>query len=573
MYLGQMKEACEMFAAAISKVLDVDVMIVDQSLNRVANTFRYPHNPIPIRRMSIIGKVITSGELLTIDDRSNYFVCKNCPDIDECEITGLIGVPIFFHKQVIGAIALIVPNRNTNSLYKNFRNSKDFLEKMADLLASKVQNIYDYEKLNLVKKEREIVMDSMEDAILSVDELGYITYHNKIFSNYFHVETSLAGSNFLSELEHPLMKECFYSRSNLSNKLIYAEYQGKSFYGLLSATSMVINGEFRGMLFLFKSLNKLNYTFNVLTTKTSASFGEFSQTASDKMKRAVAAAKKLAVSDEIIIIQSEGNCGEEILAQSIHRFSSRSEHCFIKVDCTCPAISMLENEIFGNENALDMSGSMGKILLSHKGTLYFHEINELSLYLQKRITNFIKTKKIGQNHLSDIDIDTRMIFFTKVPLLNLLDSGKLDEEFYYWLGANILLVPSLRDRKSDLPKLIETNLAFFANQLGLPVPTLDSALMDALCAYDWPNNLKELEQVAEQIVLRSNGGTVKLEDASYLSFCLTQKAVKSMDDVEREHIASMLAQKKNKEQIAKLLNISRGTLYRKIKKYNLGEEK
>jgi Transcriptional regulator containing PAS, AAA-type ATPase, and DNA-binding domains len=568
MYLGQMKETVEMFAEAISKVLDVDVMIVDKDLNLVGNTFRNPGEP-PIRRMSIIGRVISSGEMLTIDDKSNYYVCKNCPDIKECEITGFIGVPINFQGEVIGAIALIVPNRNTSALYKNFRNSKDFLEKMADLLSSKVQNIYDYNNLNLIRKEREIIMDSMEDAIFAIDELGYITYYNKKFTGYFHVEGDVTGSSLTDLMDHPVMKKCFEDRTGLSNKLIYVECNGKALYGFLSATSILIGGYFKGMLFIFRSLNRINHALNSLTSQSGITFSKISETVSEKLKHTIREAKKLAVSDQIIVVQSEENCGEELLVQSIHNFSSRSQNSLLKVDCSSYPVGLLEKEIFGYKNAPDMSERMGKIMLSHKGTLYFYKVNQLSLYLQKQITDFIKTKVVGQDDTSKMNIDTRLIFSTTEPLADLVEKGEFNEELYYWIGSNLLRIPPLRERKEDLPALIKHGIEFFAKRLHLPLPILDSELTSRLCAYDWPGNLKELEQIAEKIVFQAKGGLVTVADVPYLPFDPPKKEVKSMDEVERDYIASMLAGDKSKEEIARELNISRGTLYRKIKKYDL----
>lgn len=568
MYLRQMKDTVEMFASAISKVLDVDVMIVDKDLNRVGNTFRYP-DEIPIRRMSIIGKVISTGEMLTIDDKTNYYVCKNCPEINECEITGFIGVPIFFHNEVVGAIALIIPNRNNAALYKNFRNSKDFLEKMADLLSSKIQNIYDYNNLNLIKKEREIIMDTMEDTIFSVDELGYIIYYNKNFTHYFQTDEDVTGTMLTDFIDHPVMRECFENKSNVSNKLIYIEYKDKALYGFLSATPIMIGGFFKGMLFSFRSLSRVNHALNNLTNKTFATFAMISETNSDKIKHALTQAKKLAVSDQIILIQGEENCGEELLAQSIHNYSGRSDNSYFKIDCSTHPVNALEKEIFGYENAPDMSERMGKVILSHKGTLYFHKINELSLYLQKRIISFIKTKSIGQNNAINMKIDTRLIFFTSVPLSNLVETGEFDEELFYWIGANQISLPPLRERKNDISSLLKSKLEFFSKRLSYPVPTIDSDLFTKLCNYNWPENLKELEQVTEKIVYKAKGGLVTVADVPYLTFDLPQDDVKSMDDMEREYIASMLAGDKSKEEIARLLNISRGTLYRKIKKYNL----
>ena len=568
MYLGQMKETVEMFAAAISKVLDVDVMIVDKDLNRVGNTFRYP-DEIPIRRMSIIGKVISTGEMLTIDDKENYYVCKNCPEINECDITGFIGVPIFFHEEVVGAIALIIPNRNNSSLYKNFRNSKDFLEKMADLLSSKIQNIVDYNNLNLIKKEREIIMDSMEDAIFSIDELGYITYYNKAFIRYFQAEGDLTASRLFDIIDHPVMKECFEKRVGLSNKMIYVEINSKPLYGFLFATSIMIGGFFKGMLFNFKSLSRVNHALNNLTNMTGATFAKISDTTSERMKQTLTEAKKLAVSDQIILIQGEENCGEDLLVQSIHNFSNRSESSFLKTDCSYHPVNVLEKEIFGYENAPDMSERMGKIMLSHKGTLYFYKINELSLYLQKRLTSFIKTKVIGYNNSPEVKIDTRLIFFSSEPLVDLVGEGKFDEELFYWIGSNPLSIPSLRERRGDLPLLIQHYLQYFSKKIGFPTPTLDADVLSVLYNYDWPENLKDLEKVTEKIVFQAKGGLVTTADIPYLSSGSPKKKVQSIDEMEQEYIASMLASDKSKEEIARLLNISRGTLYRKIKKYNL----
>lgn len=569
MYLGQMKETVEMFAIAISKALGVGVVIVDNELNRVSDTTENSKQLIEIRRMSIIGKVISSGEIVVIDDKQSYYVCKNCPDNKRCEITGFIGVPIHFHDEIIGAIALIVPNRNTNAIYKNFRNSKDFLVKMADLLSSKVQNIFDYNNLNLIKKEREVIMDTMGDAIFLVNELGSITYYNKKFTSYFKVENDITGRNFAEFVDFPIIEECIKKRMDTKNKLVCVNYKGKAYYLLFSASSIIMGGMFKGMLFVFRSVSKFNHALNSMTNKTKSKFEILSQTSSNKLKHTLVEAKKLAVSDNIVLIQSEEYCGEELLAEKIHSFSSRSKNCLLKVDCNYHPTSVLETELFGHESSSDMAERLGKIMLSHNGTLFFHEINSLSLYLQKRIVNFIKTKTISQSNTYDTNINTRLIFSTSVQLEKLVETGEFDEELYYWIGSNLLVIPPLRERKEDLPTLLDKHLNYFAQRFGYPVPVLEDELVKKLCKYDWPQNLKELEVITEKIVYNLKGSTVKTSNISCLSLDITKKDEKSMNDVEREHISSMLSSGKSKEEIARVLNISRGTLYRKIKKYNL----
>ncbi len=152
MLLAEMKNDVTKFAEVISKILEVDVLIVDNNLKTISNTYCYPDKPVPIRNTSIISQVISTGKTVAIEDKSGFDTCKDCLDFNECEMKGFICVPIFYKEAVVGAIALIVPDHKISLVFGNVRNSTEFLERMADLLASKVQNGDDYSNLNLIRR-------------------------------------------------------------------------------------------------------------------------------------------------------------------------------------------------------------------------------------------------------------------------------------------------------------------------------------------------------------------------------------------------------------------------------------
>jgi len=152
MELIKIKGIASKFSETIAKILDIDVMIVDAQYRRIADTFHYVKELTPIERYSILGEVMNSGKVIVVQDKTIYKHCKVCKDLRDCKISGMIGVPIFYDEKVIGAISLLIPIDKTSPIFDNLPNSIDFLEKMSDLLSSKLKNFDDYEKLDLIKK-------------------------------------------------------------------------------------------------------------------------------------------------------------------------------------------------------------------------------------------------------------------------------------------------------------------------------------------------------------------------------------------------------------------------------------
>ncbi len=571
MYLAEIKETVSKFGETISKILDIDVMIIDSNYNRVANTFRYLNDPVPINRYSVLGEVLYTGKPIALRDKATFVHCKNCPDSNECTIIGLVGVPIFLEKKVVGAIALLVPSYKIDQVFKNIDNSIDFLEGMSDLLSSKIKSIDSYSKLNVITKERETIIEMIEDGIVFVNDLGKIVHYNHKFESLFKIDTKIEGENIQDILEHPLINEIMMFRENISYKLFHYGHTKNSFYGLLSCRNLIINGTDHGALLTFKSIGKAYNVLNeILDNKAQVTFGNI-WGKDEKLMAEINKAKRLSVTDENILIYSEPGLGESALARAIHNFSDRTKQYFVYVDCEDISYDILETEIFGNEdNGNVIHPAIGKIRMAHKGTIFFKNISRMPMYLQRRLVNVIKTKELKQKSYNDFNIDVRMIFQDCEDLLLLVKEDSFDEELYYRISKNVLTIPSLSKRREDIKIIVDEIIEKLKLKYQKVQLEFDNTVLDMMYNYSWPNNIYEIEKSIDMIIAKASNHTVAADDVSSFDFAFQKdKDLSVVDEMEKGIIRKMLTQYNSKEQIAKAMGISRTTLYRKFKKYDI----
>jgi len=302
---------------------------------------------------------------------------------------------------------------------------------------------------------------------------------------------------------------------------------------------------------------------------------------SQVFKSVVKYAEKVALTDANVLILGESGVGKEILARYIHQFSMRKENVFMAVNCYSFSDSMIEAELYGHEKG-SFTGSMqtriGRFEAADMGTLFLDEVGDIPLSAQTKILRNIERKeieRIGSN--KTIHVDFRLISATNKDLKQEIQNKQFREDLYYRLGTVILEVPSLRDRKEDLPLLIDYFLKKARVELKKNVYSIDQDLMDILLNYDYPGNVRELKNIMERLVVLSEGDEIRLNDVvAYDIFSNRTKksSAKSLKDIrqlaERNHIESML--KENGYSIdttAKVLELSSRQLYNKIKDYNI----
>jgi DNA-binding NtrC family response regulator len=298
------------------------------------------------------------------------------------------------------------------------------------------------------------------------------------------------------------------------------------------------------------------------------------------MQKVFSMIKKVAPAKASVLITGESGVGKELVANAIHNLSGRKDKAFIKVHCAALSESLLESELFGHEKgAYTGADSMqkGRFELAHGGTIFLDEIGEINQNVQIKILRVLQEKtfeRVGGE--KSISVDVRIVAATNKNLEEEVKAGRFREDLYYRLNVVHLKVPSLKERKDDLPLLIDSFIKKFAAENEKEIIGIDSKAKAALLKYDWPGNIRQLQNCIESSVVMSNGKQIKLEDLPLsVSEYTGQEAISipmgiSLEDAEKIIIMQNLsANKGNKSKTADILGIGRKTLHRKLNEYGL----
>lgn len=301
---------------------------------------------------------------------------------------------------------------------------------------------------------------------------------------------------------------------------------------------------------------------------------------SAEMQKVFSMIKKVAPAKASVLITGESGVGKELVANAIHNLSGRKDKAFIKVHCAALSESLLESELFGHEKgAYTGADSMqkGRFELAHGGTIFLDEIGEINQNVQIKILRVLQEKtfeRVGGE--KSISVDVRIVAATNKNLEEEVKAGRFREDLYYRLNVVHLKVPSLKERKDDLPLLIDSFIKKFAAENEKEIIGIDSKAKAALLKYDWPGNIRQLQNCIESSVVMSNGNQIKLEDLPLsVSEYTGQEAISipmgiSLEDAEKIIIMQNLsANKGNKSKTADVLGIGRKTLHRKLNEYGL----
>lgn len=301
---------------------------------------------------------------------------------------------------------------------------------------------------------------------------------------------------------------------------------------------------------------------------------------SPAMQRLEAFVNQVAPTDETILITGESGTGKTELAKLIHKRSRRASGPFITVSCTTLAESVLESELFGHVKGAftgAVADKVGKLEHAHNGTLFLDEIGDLSFSAQTRLLRFLQDKVIERvGGIEEIKVDTRIIAATNHDLQDATANKRFREDLYYRLNILECSVLPLRYRKEDIPVLVHRFIKEAAARQGkAAVAIVPDAVMQKFLAYNWPGNIRELKNTLERMVILTE--RQEFEEAALPPAMLTSSgsdargrgALKTLEEVEREHISAVLASEQNLEKAADILGITTVTLWRKRKQYGL----
>ncbi|UYQ91402.1 sigma-54 dependent transcriptional regulator [Chitinophaga horti] len=222
--------------------------------------------------------------------------------------------------------------------------------------------------------------------------------------------------------------------------------------------------------------------------------------------------KLVAALDTSVLITGESGTGKEQIAACIHRLSPRRDKALVKVNCAALPESLINSELFGHEKGAFTGATekhAGKFEQAHGGTLFLDEIGEMSTDLQCRLLRALQEKEIEKlGGKAPVKIDTRIVAATNRDLEKEVAAGRFRVDLYYRLHIFPIHLPPLRERKEDIPELVQHFLMRFAERTGRPVVTIAPAALSQLVAYDWPGNVRELEHVIERSIIMAKGGIV-----------------------------------------------------------------
>jgi DNA-binding NtrC family response regulator len=303
--------------------------------------------------------------------------------------------------------------------------------------------------------------------------------------------------------------------------------------------------------------------------------------------------EKVLESEITVFIAGESGTGKELVAKAIHYASLRSDGPFIDVNCAAIPEGLQESELFGHEKGA-FTGAVathpGKFEQATGGTIFLDEVGEMSASAQARLLRVLQERVLQRvGGTETIELDVRVISASNRDLAKMVEEGSFRQDLFYRLVVFPITLPPLRDRREDIPLLVEHFLEKYARDAGKRVTTVEGRAMEAMAGHGWPGNVRELENVIHRTLLVSSGLELTYDDLppgiggdGAMSTSVSQPAPSSggeggtlnLEELERETIVRALEQNKgNLSDVARQLGIGRSTLYRKLEQYGLREKK
>ncbi len=291
----------------------------------------------------------------------------------------------------------------------------------------------------------------------------------------------------------------------------------------------------------------------------------------------------VARTDSAVLIHGETGTGKELVAKAIHEESLRKCGPYVKLNCSAMASGLLENELFGHERGAftgAVTQTNGRFQHAHRGTLFLDEIGDLPLELQPKLLRVLQEQefeRLGSNRT--IRVDVRIVAATNQNLHQMVRERRFRADLLYRLNVFPIALPPLRDRPEDIPLLVQHFIRKFASRMNKEVSHVSGEVMQALRHYDWPGNIRELQNVVERAVIISSGPNLEIPFGELKRMIAggTPTPIRTLDEVQREHILEALRQSggvvAGRNGAAVRLGLARATLEYRMRKLGIARER
>lgn len=487
-------------------------------------------------------------------------------------------VPVFNHKkEIVGAVAV-------------FRDITDVIH-----LSNQVTD------LKSVQSLLEAIINSTEDAISVVDETGMGIMINPAY-------TRLTGLSSEDVLNKPADVD-IYEGESMHMKVLKTKKPVRGVHMkvgpyrkdvVVNVAPIMVNGELKGSIGIIHDMSeikKLNEELEkarqiIRTLEAKYTFDDIIGN-SKEMKLALESAQKAALTHATVLIRGESGTGKELFAHAIHNASNRKYNQFVRVNCAAISSSLLESELFGYEEGAftgaKKGGKKGFFEVASGGTILLDEIGELEINTQAKLLRVLQEKEIVRvGGTKSISVDVRVIAATNVNLEKAIKNGTFRKDLYYRLNVLPINIPSLIERKSDIPLLTSHLINKLNIEYGRKIQGISEEVLHVFLEYSWPGNVRELENLLGRAIMNMtfSENIIRLEHLPVLSKGISLSNIdtnfdisynQSSDDeiiplndmimkIEREYLLSVIGRTNSKTEAAKALGISIRNLYYKLEK-------
>jgi formate hydrogenlyase transcriptional activator len=288
--------------------------------------------------------------------------------------------------------------------------------------------------------------------------------------------------------------------------------------------------------------------------------------------------ERVAPTDSTVLIQGETGTGKELIARAVHNLSARCGRPFIKLNCAAIPFDLLESELFGHERGAftgAIAQKIGRFELADKGTLFLDEVGDIPPGLQPKLLRVLQEQefeRLGSTRTHQVDI--RLVAATNRNLVDMVKRNEFRSDLYYRLNVFPIPLPPLRERREDIRALVEHFVEIYARRMDKRIENIPPETMSALASYEWPGNIRELQNFIERSVILSTGAVLRPPLAE-LKRCLKAESMETitLEEAERDHIRKTLEQTRwvvaGPNGAAARLGIKRSTLYFRMQKLGI----
>ncbi|HYE81604.1 MAG TPA: sigma 54-interacting transcriptional regulator [Clostridia bacterium] len=594
--LEQYYDLSQRVAEAIEAVLRIDVTIMSSEMERISGTGRYE---------ALIGERIeektafdcclrTGKPQVIADHERDNSICRTCPRSSTCAEKAEICVPIKHGDKTVGVIGVIAFDEEQKSrIINNEPVFLNFLEKMSDLLEAK----YSEYQINMEKKvlnnRLACALDTIDAGVILYGKAGNVFYKNKALVRLLSEIGIAHVDEFVKEIwGNHLLQEILAGKEHPDPCEITVRHKGEK-YALLASISYLDTGEKTGEILLtLQNINKLRKQIIQSNARSQVRLKfENILGVSENFLDVKRLAEKAAVSGSNVMLYGESGTGKELFARAIHNHSRRSEHAFVPINCGAIPDELLESELFGYEKGAftgAYANKIGKFEVADNGTVFLDEISEMPYHLQVKLLRVIQEKEVcrlGSNKIQKVNV--RIVAASNTDLLQRIEDGLFRKDLYYRLNVIPIHIPPLRERKDDILYLAKHFIQHYAGIFKKSLRDMSGDVASIFLEYRWPGNVRELQSVLEYAVNFETGDTVSMEfiekrlninkgknnskerpDIKNLNAAVRAYEKEILENSIKQH-SSLDTKEAVAKQVCRDLDISRATLYRKLRELDI----